>query len=241
MDRATPDLSGALRSNQTLAALEPTDFAVLSPYLGERHVRRGEILAGQDRPIERLYFPTTAYLANKMTFPDGRHVEVYGVGSEGVAGLAAFMADAPSAWSVEVMAAGYIFQIDAAVFRTQVDRSEKLRQTFRRVAYDHQVRAGLNVGCMALHGLPSRVARMILTIADALKAESLPFTQNDLADLLGAQRTTVNSAAGKLKQAGIIAYSRGRIHVRDRAALRAVACDCYQLQADRTASHAWTV
>ena len=45
--------------------------------------------------------------------------------------------------------------------------------------------------------------------------------------MLGVRREGVTFAAGKLRQAGLIQYSRGYIGVRNRGGLEALACECY--------------
>jgi hypothetical protein len=47
--------------------------------------------------------------------------------------------------------------------------------------------------------------------------------------MLGVRRSGVTVAANILQKAGMISYSRGRIHIRDRQALEATACECYRL------------
>jgi Crp-like helix-turn-helix domain len=55
--------------------------------------------------------------------------------------------------------------------------------------------------------------------------------------MLGIRRTSVTLVAQELQERGIIKYSRGKIAILDRAALEAVACECYdairQLYRDR--------
>jgi Mn-dependent DtxR family transcriptional regulator len=64
---------------------------------------------------------------------------------------------------------------------------------------------------------------------DRVGADTFVATQETLARMLGVQRSTVNLAAGKLQDAGLIGYARGRITVRDRAGLEAAACGCYRI------------
>jgi Mn-dependent DtxR family transcriptional regulator len=47
--------------------------------------------------------------------------------------------------------------------------------------------------------------------------------------MLGVQRSTVTVAAGELQRAGLIGYSRGKIHIIDRVRLVRTACECYQI------------
>ena len=52
-------------------------------------------------------------------------------------------------------------------------------------------------------------------------------TQELIANMLGVRREGVTEAAGKLQDAGLIRYSRGKITVLDRPKLEARVCECY--------------
>ena len=54
-------------------------------------------------------------------------------------------------------------------------------------------------------------------------------TQELIANMLGVRREGVTEAAGKLQDAGLIHYRRGRITVLDRPGVEARACECYQV------------
>ena len=47
--------------------------------------------------------------------------------------------------------------------------------------------------------------------------------------MLGVGRPKVTLAAQRLQQAGLIAYRRGVVSIRDREGLEAVACECYRV------------
>ena len=54
-------------------------------------------------------------------------------------------------------------------------------------------------------------------------------TQELIANMLGVRREGVTEAAGKLQDAGLISYKRGRITVVDRPGLEVRSCECYQV------------
>ena len=55
--------------------------------------------------------------------------------------------------------------------------------------------------------------------------------------MLGARRPTVSVAAKSLKDRGIIDYYRARIHLLNREALEANACECYSVIRDHLDSY----
>ncbi len=54
-------------------------------------------------------------------------------------------------------------------------------------------------------------------------------TQEFLAQMLGARRSTVSVSAGILQRAGIIRYARGHVTIVNREQLEAVSCECYSV------------
>jgi len=57
----------------------------------------------------------------------------------------------------------------------------------------------------------------------------LPLTQEALSHMLGATRTNVTKAATALKEAGLIRYHRGNIHIINRPAMVKLSCECYRV------------
>jgi len=61
-------------------------------------------------------------------------------------------------------------------------------------------------------------------------------TQQLIANMLGVRREGVTESAGKLQDAGLINYRRGKITVLDRPGLEKTCCECYavvKLEFDR--------
>jgi Mn-dependent DtxR family transcriptional regulator len=81
--------------------------------------------------------------------------------------------------------------------------------------------------CNRHHSLDQQLCRWLLLSLDRLPSNELIMTQVLIANMLGVRREGVTEAAGRLQQAGLIHYSRGRILVLDRQALEARSCECY--------------
>jgi len=74
----------------------------------------------------------------------------------------------------------------------------------------------------------SRLARRLLRAVDLRGSDELLLTQEYLAEMLGARRTTVTLIAQDFQNAGMIKYTRGRIKICDTEKLQTVACECYR-------------
>lgn len=83
--------------NLMISRMDTQDLAVLLPHMIKRHVQRGQVLIAQGAKVETVAFPTSAHIANTITFRDGRSAETFIMGIEGATGVAPFLADAPCA------------------------------------------------------------------------------------------------------------------------------------------------
>jgi CRP-like cAMP-binding protein len=84
-----------------------------------------------------------------------------------------------------------------------------------------------STACMATHDVEARLCRWLRRARDLSGSDTLLFTPEFLAEMLGVRRTSVTTTAHTIQRGGIIRYSRGRIQLLDLAALREVACECY--------------
>ena len=83
--------------------------------------------------------------------------------------------------------------------------------------------------CNRHHSVDQQLCRWLLLSLDRLASNELTMTQELIANMLGVRREGVTEAAGKLQDAGLIRYSRGRITVLDRPGLEARSCECYEV------------
>jgi len=64
-------------------------------------------------------------------------------------------------------------------------------------------------------------------VQDRIDSDVLDLTQEFLAVMLGAQRTTVTMVAGAMQESGLIEYRRGHVKIVNRQNLEDAACGCY--------------
>jgi CRP-like cAMP-binding protein len=86
--------------------------------------------------------------------------------------------------------------------------------------------------CNASHSIEQRLARWLLVAQDRMDADEFLLTQEFIAMMLGASRSTVSEIAAELQKSGFITYSRGHVSIRDREALEAASCECYKMGAE---------
>lgn len=220
--------------NGMLESLDEADQIALEPHLRRMTVEKDQILIEQDARVREVHFPVATELSNVMAFSDGRVVEISTVGSEGVSGLAAFLAEAPCAWRVTVREGDTVIALSAAALRKQVAVSPRLLKRLMLLTHDNQSQGAQNAACNAIHDSTSRLARWILTLCDRTGREALELTQEEMSVMLGVQRTTVSAGAAELKRQGAISYARGALRVENRRRLEAAACECYVAQRIRT-------
>jgi Mn-dependent DtxR family transcriptional regulator len=81
--------------------------------------------------------------------------------------------------------------------------------------------------CNALHAVEARACRWILRMMD-LAGTNVQLTHDQLAAMIGVQRSSVSQAAANLQSTGAISYSRGAIHITDVERLKQNACECHE-------------
>ena len=73
------------------------------------------------------------------------------------------------------------------------------------------------------------MCRWLLMMHDRAEGETLTYTHEFLANILGTNRKSVTLAAQSMQNAGLISYRRGTMQVLDRAGLEKASCECYAI------------
>ena len=214
--------------NRVLEALAPADLALIVPHLKRYPLLQGAILQESGAPVEQVYFPQSGMISLVVVMRTGELVETAAVGREGVIGAFAGLGKWNAFTRAVVQVPGAAVCIPASRFQQAVAQSERIRELVLRCKEALLGQVQQTAACNALHPLEARLARWLLQALDGSEGATLPFTQDALAHMLGARRTTVTFLARRLQDAGLIRYRRGRIEVIDRAGLEQAACECYE-------------
>jgi CRP-like cAMP-binding protein len=224
--RETPAAGNRLLA--TLAAHAPAEAAWLAARLEPVTLQVGQVIAAAGEPFRHVYFPDTAVFSVISHMAGGTAVEVGTVGHEGMVGVAAFLEADASVNETIAQIPGTAFRLLAARLVQGAHARPALRRLLGRYTEAYLTQVAQTAACNRLHGIEARCARWLLMTHDRVgQAERFPLTQEYLALMLGAHRSGVTVAAGALRDAGLIRYSRGTVRVLDRAGLEAAACECY--------------
>jgi CRP-like cAMP-binding protein len=215
--------------NLILAQLPDAEYDTLAKFLVPMELPLEMRLSEPNEPIEYVYFLNSGLISTDALTEKGESVEVGVIGREGFAGLPALLDQPQMSHSVLMQGAGDGFRIRSSILREQFVKGGALQRLVHTFAYLQFVQVTQSVLCNRMHEVDARLARWLLTSADRMESESLNLTQEFLAQMLGVQRSTVTVAAGELQRAGLIGYSRGKIHILDRVRLAATACECYRI------------
>jgi CRP-like cAMP-binding protein len=220
------------QQNRLLALLVDGDLRQLVPGMRELDLEAGAVLFDADQPIDHVYFPLTGVVSLLVVAQDGRDVEAATIGNEGVAGLGGLLAGDVSFSRQTVQLGGQAVRISRAPFLTAVHQSRRMRRVLAAHADAFASQLMQLAACNARHGAEERLARWLLTMADRSGQDSLPFTHQAVAEMLGVQRPTITIAARILQAAGLIHWTRGSLTILDRSGLTSTACECYKIVRD---------
>jgi CRP-like cAMP-binding protein len=215
--------------NLILAQLPDAEYEPLAKFLVPVDLPLEMRLSEPNEPIEYVYFLNSGLISTDALTEKGESVEVGVIGREGFAGLPALLDQPQMSHSVMMQGSGEGLRIRSSILRDQFLKGGMLQRLVHAFAYLQLVQVSQSVLCNRMHEVDARLARWLLTSADRMESESLNLTQEFLAQMLGVQRSTVTVAAGDLQRAGLIGYSRGKIHILDRPKLIKTACECYQI------------
>ena len=223
--------------NRLLLALPSGNLKRIAPELEQIRCQREQVLIDADSSLDHIYFPDSGVVSIVAVYADGSIIEMATIGREGCTGFQAVFGAKKSSVRLFVQIPGNAAKMSRPAFA----RAMKTMPSFRALMFAY-VQAFLeqvmvSVACNGAHSLKERLARWLLMMRDRSDDDTLPITQNLLAEMLGVQRPSITNAAEELERAGLIERGRQQVTLLDRQGLMKASCECYELVRERIAFH----
>ena len=202
----------------------------------ELELTAGQLIYEADARVDAVYFPRGSVISLVSTLSTGQSVEAAMVGRDGMIGASAALDGKISLSRAVVQMGGLATVCTPDDFKSVAMKSERLHSVIIRHEQAVYAQALQSVACNVTHPVESRLARWMLRARDLSQSDTLPFTQEFLAEMLGVQRTSISPVAHSLQEAGLIKYTRGSIQITNAGGLHDVACECYDTVKQRYAA-----
>ncbi len=215
------------KKNHLLAALAEEEWQRWQPLLEPVELPLGYVLYESGTTMTHMYFPTTAIISLLYVMENGSSAEIAVVGNDGLVPVAMFMGGGSTTSRAVVQSAGHGFRLNAKDLKKEFDRGRAVMHLLLRYTQALITQMSQTAVCNRHHALDQQLCRWLLLSLDRLEGPDLVMTQELIANMLGVRREGVTESAGKLQNAGLIRYARGRITVLDRPGLEQRSCECY--------------
>jgi CRP-like cAMP-binding protein len=214
-------------NNKILRKLPRKEYNAVFPRLVWVDLPIHTVLNQEAKSIEYGYFINEGLASILTVMAGGKSVEVGLTGEEGFVGLPLVAGFKSSSTRVIIQIDGSAFRINAKDLVRLLRECPVLERSLQQCSQSMALQSTQVAACNRLHDVNQRLARWLLMSQDRVGGDVVGLTQEFLAHMLGTRRASVTVAAGVLQKAGLIAYTRGEVAIRDRAGLESATCECY--------------
>lgn len=215
--------------NRLLTAMPSEDYELLHPFLEHVHLSGERSIYEQGDPIDYIYFPLDCIVSGIAVMNDGATVEIGMVGREAVVGIVSVLGEYTARNWTRVLVPGDALRMKSEVIRELFRQNDALQRLLMRSYRAIVTQISQRAVCNGRHTILHRLSCWLLMVHDRVGSDDIPLTQEVIAGRLGSRRASITQAAGMLQSMEAISYSRGKIHINDRAMIEREACECYEV------------
>ena len=177
-----------------------------------------------------IYFVRSGIVSLQYVTTGGEVGEIAMVGQEGMVGVAVMVDSSAAPSRAVVQIPGEALALKAEAIDREFRRGgpfQVMMLRYTQMLLSQMAQAAI---CSRHHSIEKQLARWLLLGFDRIpKGEELRITHEAIANLLGVRREGITEAAGRLQDAELIRYGRGRILLLDRKRLESHSCECYRM------------
>lgn len=199
------------------ADLPEEDRAALRNMMHETSLRRGETLFHEGDPGDRLYILSDGKIKLGHTSVDGREKLIAVLGPGEILGELTLFDPGPRSTTATAVAPTHMLVLEHAALMAFIDERPRLAKLMLRALAQRLRKTNVQLADLVFSDVPGRVAKALLDLADQFGSRTedgthVPhdLTQEELAQLVGASRETVNKSLAEF-------VSRGWIRLEGRA------------------------
>lgn len=221
----------ALRASSLFAGIDEAGLDVLAAGLRLRRFRPGETIFHRDDPGDSLHVVASG--AVKIVLPSTGGEEwaiVATLGPGDFFGELALLDGAPRSATAVAVGATETLVLRREVLHELIDANQGLRRALLASLAGEIRRLTGHVEDLHFLDLPARLARQLVRRSSGAVPESdgsirlaWPYTQADLAGMIGASRQSVNRLLADFAERGLIRFEKDALTIPDPAALADIA------------------
>jgi len=226
-------LASQLRDHGLLAQLTTRDRRRIASKMELVSLVPDETIFAASEAIQDVFFPLSAVLSQSGATSEGHVVEINLIGCEGIAGVEVALRTrfcGQPLVSTVVQIAGTALRMKAEHFAEEVDQHPAVNRCVCRYMGFFFAQLQLFIACNRHHSLEQRCSRRLLTAQDLSDgSRTVKVTQQQLAQMLGVSRQSVDRVLHILEERNVVRLSRGNVRIEDRQELKHLSCHCYRL------------
>ncbi len=195
--------------------LEPAQLASIGAHAALRVYEKGELIVKQGEIADSFYI-LAAGQVKVFVSKDDKDVIVGTLVAGEFFGEISLFDQEPRSASVEALERCYVQQLSYKSLQKVMDRSPHIAKKMMQGMTQRLRHADRQISTLALMNISGRVSRALLELAIVSNGQKIvgqPFTQKNLADMIGASREMVNRTLRALNEAGYIEIHRKSITI----------------------------
>ncbi len=202
--------------------LDQAQLASIGAHVSLRAFEKGAVILHEGEAADSLFLIVTGQVKVFSVDPDdpGREVILKTLGAGEFFGELPLFDHEPRSASVAALERCHVQVLSYPAFQRAMQASPDIAQKVLETLARRLRAANRKVGDLALLGISGRVSRILLELAilsNGRRVVGEPFTQQDLANMVGASREMVNRTLRDLEEGGYIAIQRKSITILNEA------------------------